>query len=274
MQDILALATNYRRWTRGLQYAAEFSALCRSALTGIFVCEPIVPLPAMNTALAFPEMYTLATDIVREAHAAEPDFLRWVAGYGLKHAQWLVAEGPLSQALAHAGNWHDLLVLESGGEAPFTNAASVAQTLLTCGMPCMVVPQAFAKTAALDTIVVAWKGSAESVRALHAALPLLRRSRQIVLIRGERAEPFSSIGWKPPLDVDAYLARHQLRATTCTCSADNEASGADLLRIAGEAGGDLLVMGAYGRTRFSEWFLGGATRHVLEHSSIPLFMRH
>jgi len=33
-------------------------------------------------------------------------------------------------------------------------------------------------------------------------------------------------------------------------------------------------MGAYGRTRFSEWALGGATRHVLEHSTIPVFLRH
>jgi len=34
------------------------------------------------------------------------------------------------------------------------------------------------------------------------------------------------------------------------------------------------VMGAYGRARFSEWIFGGATRHVLEHARLPLFMRH
>jgi nucleotide-binding universal stress UspA family protein len=33
-------------------------------------------------------------------------------------------------------------------------------------------------------------------------------------------------------------------------------------------------MGAYGRSRFSEWILGGATRHVLERGNIPVFMRH
>jgi nucleotide-binding universal stress UspA family protein len=274
MQDILALAMNYRRWTGNLKYAAEFSALCAGSLTGIFVCEPIVPLPAMNTPLAFPEVYTLALDMVREARAAEPEFLRWVAQYGLHHAQWLVAEGHLSQALAHAGNWHDLLVLESGGDSPFASVASLGQALLTCGMPCIVVPRTFAKAAALNTISVAWNGSAESVRALHAALPLLRRAQKIVLIHGERIEPFSSIDLKAPLEVDAYLARHGLHAATRACNSDDSSSGADLLRIAGEVGADLLVMGAYGRSRFSEWTLGGATRHVLEHSNIPLFMRH
>jgi nucleotide-binding universal stress UspA family protein len=33
-------------------------------------------------------------------------------------------------------------------------------------------------------------------------------------------------------------------------------------------------MGAYGRTRLSEWVLGGATRHMLQHASLPVLMRH
>jgi nucleotide-binding universal stress UspA family protein len=37
---------------------------------------------------------------------------------------------------------------------------------------------------------------------------------------------------------------------------------------------DMLVMGAYGRSRFSEWMLGGATRHVLTWADIPVLMRH
>jgi nucleotide-binding universal stress UspA family protein len=33
-------------------------------------------------------------------------------------------------------------------------------------------------------------------------------------------------------------------------------------------------MGAYGHRRFNEWLFGGMTRHALEQSRIPLFMRH
>jgi nucleotide-binding universal stress UspA family protein len=33
-------------------------------------------------------------------------------------------------------------------------------------------------------------------------------------------------------------------------------------------------MGAYGRTRFSEWVFGGATRYVLTEAPLPVFMRH
>lgn len=37
---------------------------------------------------------------------------------------------------------------------------------------------------------------------------------------------------------------------------------------------DLLVMGAYGRSRFRELVLGGATRHILRHMTVPVLMSH
>jgi nucleotide-binding universal stress UspA family protein len=55
--------------------------------------------------------------------------------------------------------------------------------------------------------------------------------------------------------------------------ADAEA-GAAILQSAADGGDDLIVMGAFGRSRFSEWVLGGATRHVLEIMTVPVFMAH
>jgi nucleotide-binding universal stress UspA family protein len=51
---------------------------------------------------------------------------------------------------------------------------------------------------------------------------------------------------------------------------EGEPVGAALLRIASEIGADLLVMGGYGRTRFSELVLGGVTRHVLAAAELLL----
>lgn len=39
-------------------------------------------------------------------------------------------------------------------------------------------------------------------------------------------------------------------------------------------GADLLVMGAWGHSRMSEWILGGITRYMLQHSDIPLLLAH
>jgi nucleotide-binding universal stress UspA family protein len=47
-----------------------------------------------------------------------------------------------------------------------------------------------------------------------------------------------------------------------------------LLRHATDVAADLIVMGAYGHSRFREAILGGATRNMLEQSSITVFMAH
>ena len=56
-------------------------------------------------------------------------------------------------------------------------------------------------------------------------------------------------------------------------------SGAFLLRPAvyfysGVDRADLLVIGAYGHSRVRELVLGGVTRHLLRHMTIPVLMSH
>jgi nucleotide-binding universal stress UspA family protein len=51
-------------------------------------------------------------------------------------------------------------------------------------------------------------------------------------------------------------------------------TGSQLDAIASEARIDLIVAGAYGHTRWSEWILGGVTRHLLQHSATCAFLMH
>ena len=41
-----------------------------------------------------------------------------------------------------------------------------------------------------------------------------------------------------------------------------------------DLGADLLVMGAYGHTRISEFVFGGATAYMLKQMPIPILMSH
>jgi nucleotide-binding universal stress UspA family protein len=47
-----------------------------------------------------------------------------------------------------------------------------------------------------------------------------------------------------------------------------------LTRHAMDQDADLIVMGAYGHSRFREAILGGATRHMLEQSEIAMLLAH
>ena len=43
---------------------------------------------------------------------------------------------------------------------------------------------------------------------------------------------------------------------------------------AADESADLIVMGAYGHSRLREMVLGGVTRHMLQHMTVPVFMSH
>jgi hypothetical protein len=126
---------------------------------------------------------------------------------------------------------------------------------------------------ALSRIAVAWNGSPEAVRAVHAALPFLQRADEVLLLRGEPEELFQKVSWKPPFDIDAYLNRHGIHARPQDL-VDTDGIGEAMLEQTDRFHADLLVMGAYGRSRFSEWALGGATRHVLCNARLPVLFRH
>ena len=274
MYDILAHCSSYEHRANNQRVAAQLAQALHGSLTGIFVAEPVLPLPAMGMPPMFPEILEAAAEVVSAAQAVDLPFRKWAEGYGAKDAHWQVAVGHLPSVLAGAANWHDLLVLESGLKAPWSSTGALGQILLTCGAPCLVVPDLYTGTVPAKTVAIASNETAESIRAIHAAWPLLRRAERVILLQGTRPGAYSAIDWRPALSVEKYLARHGLHFIRRPIEAYDAEVGAELLGAAWETGAEMLVMGAYGRTRFSEWALGGATRHVLEHSTIPLFMRH
>ncbi|NKB16413.1 MAG: universal stress protein [Sphingomonadales bacterium] len=79
----------------------------------------------------------------------------------------------------------------------------------------------------------------------------------------------------PAAEICATLARHGV-----SCVADHvrpkaaAEAGAELLAQVGKHDCDLLVMGCYGHSRLREFILGGATRHVLQHATVPVLMSH
>lgn len=275
MRDLLLHTHRYRDFGPHVRYAAQLAAAFDAAtFTGLYVLPPVLALPTPSGAAVVPELVAFAEQNLDDAMAARDGFLRFAREHGAERARWMVAEGPLADTMGYVGNWHDLLVIECGGESVASAPAAVGQVLLGSGLPCLVVPCAHEAPPRLDTIAVAWNGAPEAVRAVHAALPLLTRARRVVVMAGERSDRVSLIRLQPGFDLSDYLARHGVQAETVALDADDTHAGEALLHHAAEADAGLLVMGAYGRTRFTEWILGGATRYVLQHAALPVLMRH
>lgn len=275
MRDIIVYAETCQKWSQPAVYAAQLSGMLEASLTGLFVQEPIPAMPTLVSPSVIEQLYADLSEQLRLAQAAAPAFVQFAKDHGANRpARWQVADGPLLDALKYAGNWNDLLLLGSGEGFHWDTPTAVGKVVLSVGLPCIIVPATVSTHASLETVCVAWTGSAESVRALHAALPLLKRAGRVVLLRGRRVEPISLVGWRPDRDVGAYLESHGITVEFGAIEVEDGRAGEELLTIVTKLNCDLLVMGAYGRSRFSEWMFGGVTRHVLENARLPVFMRH
>ena len=274
MNDVLAYANGHDDWEAGFGFAARLAARLDGCLTGLNIFpSPAVPGGFYGATETFAAILESVRKAETAAYAAGAGFIAWAGRHGVRAAAWQVAEGNESNVLQRLGNRHDLLVMARDAHAADEHVR-LGQILLHSGLPLVLLPPAWTRPPRFDCIALAWNGSAEALRAIHAARPLLRRARRIVVLRGELRDAYAEIGWLPPFDLVDYLACHGLEAELQGIAESGDAAGPALLEAAHLQRADLLVMGGYGRSRFSEWMLGGATRHLLGHASLPLFLRH
>jgi nucleotide-binding universal stress UspA family protein len=168
----------------------------------------------------------------------------------------------------------DLLVLGQADPARRDDAGLLQDLpdylVLNCGRPVLLVPRSGSFAGAGQHPLVAWNGSLEAAKAITAALPLLAAARQVTLaVFGE----LSGHGAEPGTDMARYLARHGVRVEV-TCRPQPADAGQAILSLASDIGADLLVMGAYGHSRFREMMLGGATRTILASTPLPALLAH
>lgn len=270
MDDVLVLVRDCEAWQPHVRYAASLAAQLNGSINGMFVLPPAIPMPANASAAFAQEIVEIYREEEARALRAGESFARWAATKGVKRSTWCVAQGVPAEALEAAANWHDLVVLKAHNEPFGDGVLETGSAIVRAGLPCIVVPSGIDR-ARLDTIAIAWNGSLRSARAAHAALSLLPRAKRVAILRvgnANRAEDESRIG------LDDFLRWHRLRCERIDLDADKRNAGAALLDGAMRISADLLVLGAYGHGRFSEWVFSGVTRHVLQHVALPLFMRH
>ncbi len=185
-------------------------------------------------------------------------------------AGWLEETGRRDELLPRRARASDLVVFGwSDSEETPDAVAALEATLFGAGRPLLLVPPTAPATIGAR-IAIAWNDSPEAARAVAGALPFLDAAEAVHVLSAttRRTDP------RIAQDLVGYLRWRGIAAKVEPVAAADEPVGEALLEAAGEAGADLLVMGGYGRTRLSELILGGVTRHVLNHPSLPVLMAH
>jgi len=146
------------------------------------------------------------------------------------------------------------------------------QLVLTVGRPVLLVPYAGRFETLGRRILLAWNAGREATRATTDAIPFLRDAEEVNVVAVNPAG--RQHGEVPGADIGLYLARHGVRVKVSNVQATEIDVGNQLLSSAADLSSDLIVMGAYGHSRFAELVLGGVTRTMLESMTVPVLMTH
>ncbi len=163
--------------------------------------------------------------------------------------------------------WDDTMLMEFPEEL-----------LLQSGRPVLFVPNAGAFPSYGLRILVAWSDRREAARAVFDALPLLQKAESVRVLR---VKPKTDDPTTDGTDADAAvsniakaLQRHGVNCSDATAQGSDADAGRALLNEVKESGSTMLVMGGYGHLRLREYVFGGATRHILQHMTVPTLMSH
>ena len=216
----------------------------------------------------------------QEAKAVEKAAAAVLAGQpaGLRASvETAVAQmGGLAGLVALRSRFADLVVVgRPYGKGRGPEAEAVVESALFDGQaPVLVLPDDPALSQSFGgRVVIAWDQSREALTAVRKALPFLTRAESVNIVvvdpsahGAERSDPGGALC--------QMLVRHGVRAEVSVLAKTMPRISDVILRHVRDQGADLLVMGAYGHSRFREAILGGATRDMLELAEVPVLMAH
>lgn len=258
-----------------LQVAGELAERFEAVIVGVAAAQFAPPLYFTDGAEAQGLIDEGEASVKRRLADLEAKFRAATKTFGGR-AEWRSAmDFPARFVLAQA-RCADIVI--SGGHSPaFSDAfalASPKDLVMQAGRPLLVVPDRV-NWLDLRSVLVAWKDTPESRRAVADALPVLRKAREVTIVEIPERDDDPSAVMAGVTDVAAWLARHGVTATARAAKpVRNETAVAQLDKIASDVGAGLIVAGAYGHSRFRELILGGVTQYLVTQTARCVLLSH
>ena len=273
-KTILVHVDNGKRWPARAEVAVELAGRFEAHLVGLHAVTPAYTR-AYRTVEAGPLVIEGEKQLALEqAKRGETMFRHLVEKSGPGNVDWRMSSDDALAAMVLHSRYADLIVMgqpdlqdDSGVEAAFAH-----RLVLMAGRPVLVVPYIGPSGTLGKRVLLAWNATREATRATTDALPFLRAADDVsvVLVKPDS----TSHGEIPGADIGLYLARHGVHVKVETIEGVDLDVGNLLLSRAADLSSDLIVMGAYGHSRFSELVLGGVTRTMFESMTVPVLMSH
>lgn len=262
---------------RRLAAAAGVASTFDAHLTGLYVIPP-EPVPPYAAGVPVSGSAALleagGSNELREQVDATRQAFESMCGRTGVRGRWRQAEGPVALIVSMHARYADLAIIGQDGTEPdsmLITPGLAAEVALDSGGPVLIIPHSGEWAQIGTRPMVAWSGTRESSRAVHDALPFLKRAKETTVLTVREPSGDSDEPTESELDIVAYLGRHGIEATFRRETTELDVAD-ELLARMGDQLCDLLVMGAYGHSRLRELVFGGATKSMLAHMTAPVLM--
>lgn len=169
----------------------------------------------------------------------------------------------------------DLLVTGINTQRPWLDpmqAANTADIIMQAGRPVLAVPEG-ARMVAAETVLVGWKDTRVTRRAVADAMPFLKVAQKVIVVEAVARDSQLAEASRNTEQVCGWLEAHGVVCEPQAVVVADERI-APLAAIAEYEGADLIVAGAYGHSRLREWVLGGVTFDLLEQTERCVLFSH
>lgn len=260
--------------TKLLQAAADLAGRLNADVMGIAACQPLK--------IIYGDVYVSGDlieqdreELEKEIRDAETEF----RGVLQKHSGTLtwrstVTFTSLADYLADQARCADLVITgvdRSRSIFDSSRHVDIGELVMQLGRPALIVPAVTGKVS-LERVLIGWKDTRESRRAVLDALPLLKKADHVVVCEIAPEERMAAARAHVE-DVVSWLKRDGIRAEpVATPSTSDDAT--HLNAIAGDQAADVIVAGAYGHSRLREWAFGGVTKDLLLRADRCSFVSH
>lgn len=201
----------------------------------------------------------------RETAEVERIFRERIAHSG-RSADWrsfVSAAGYAASSVMEAIRAADLVVASQGNPAN-DNRSELENLLFDSGRPVLLVPFIMKEPKAIRRVMIAWNGSREAARATFDAMPFLKNADSVEIFSVDPPERQNEVPHMAGVELAKALARHDVQVTLTAQEGGGVSAATAIENRLADNSVDLLVMGAYGTSRWWEMLFGGVTRSLLE----------
>jgi nucleotide-binding universal stress UspA family protein len=190
-------------------------------------------------------------------------------GHNGPSASWREEDGRQNAVVGMSGRIYDLILVEQPEKLASIAEATLEDALFESGRPVLMVPKDGWKHIG-EVVAIAWNGSTETALTVALGMPFLTQAREVVIVAvGPQHMPEPG----PTGDELARtLERHGVPVSLRTAFGRQKPQGESFMKEALAAGADLMLKGAYTQSRIRQMIFGGATRHIIMESPIPVLM--